>query len=168
MAVLELTSQNFSQSRLADLLCPVTLLQCGSCWAFAATAALESKLMIASGEYVDLSEQQLVDCVNAAAGFTASQGCGGGWPEDAFSFAHLSGQTSEGAYPYTAAAGQCQSGSGSSAAKIVAGPGYVKLEPNSATALMRVSAYSRQRHWLPASWDLRSLPAVEPADWCEQ
>lgn len=46
--------------------------QCGSCWAFAATASTEALYAIKKKELLDLSEQQLVDCV------TSSSGCNGG------------------------------------------------------------------------------------------
>jgi len=47
--------------------------QCGSCWAFSSTGALEGEHWIQTGKLVSFSEQQLVDCV------TGCYGCGGGW-----------------------------------------------------------------------------------------
>ena len=48
--------------------------QCGSCWAFSATSAIESQLRIQhGGKLYDLSEQQIVSCDTDCAG------CGGGW-----------------------------------------------------------------------------------------
>ena len=47
--------------------------QCGSCWAFATVAPLESAIKIRTGENVDLSEQWLVSCNKAG------WGCNGGW-----------------------------------------------------------------------------------------
>lgn len=47
---------------------------CGSCWAFATTAANESSYCIATGTLYSLSEQQLVDCDT-----TSNAGCDGGF-----------------------------------------------------------------------------------------
>lgn len=62
------------------------ILQCGGCWAYSATAAIEAKVLISLGkkyaEYpLDLSEQQLLDCANKQAGYESS-GCNGGFITD--------------------------------------------------------------------------------------
>lgn len=49
--------------------------QCGSCWAFSSTGALEGLTKIDGGELTSLSEQQLVDCARIRYG---NLGCGGG------------------------------------------------------------------------------------------
>ena len=42
--------------------------ECGSCWAFAAVSAIESANQIFTGELLDLSEQELVDCDKSSYG----------------------------------------------------------------------------------------------------
>lgn len=46
---------------------------CGCCWAFAALAAVESRLRLQLNQSHDLSEQQVVDCQAEA------KACSGGW-----------------------------------------------------------------------------------------
>jgi C1A family cysteine protease len=48
---------------------------CGSCWAFATIAGLESAWAITHGDLLTLSEQELVDCSRSY----GCQGCDGGW-----------------------------------------------------------------------------------------
>ena len=82
--------------------------QCGSCWAFSTTGALESHWAITTREDLPLlSEQQLVDC----AGAFNNQGCNGGLPSQAFEYImYAGGLTSEDQYPYTGKTGTCKTG----------------------------------------------------------
>lgn len=54
---------------------------CGACWAFAGAAAIESHWQIVSGNSVDVSEQQMLDCTDP------SMGCNGGWYDDCYDYA---------------------------------------------------------------------------------
>jgi C1A family cysteine protease len=80
--------------------------QCGSCWTFSATGAVEGAWAISKGQLVDLSEQELVDCATGIA--YGSHGCNGGQMEGAFKFIIENGQCSLSSYPYTAKDGSCQ------------------------------------------------------------
>ena len=69
--------------------------ECGSCYTFATSAAIESAVLIkrglsASQTNFDLSEQRLVNCVNQVAG-RQNDGCHGGFAEDAFNYAKTRG-----------------------------------------------------------------------------
>jgi C1A family cysteine protease len=80
--------------------------QCGSCWTFSSTGAVEGAWAIAKNQLVDLSEQELVDC---ATGITyGSHGCSGGQMEGAFKFVIENGQCALSSYPYTAKDGTCK------------------------------------------------------------
>lgn len=72
--------------------------QCGSCWAFSATGAIEGAMAINTGVLTAFSEQQLVDC---ATGFAyGSHGCGGGLMDGAFKYVVKNGQCASADYPY--------------------------------------------------------------------
>lgn len=80
--------------------------QCGSCWTFSATGAVEGAWAISKNQLIDLSEQELVDCATGIA--YGSHGCNGGQMEGAFKFVIENGQCALSAYPYTAKDGSCQ------------------------------------------------------------
>ena len=80
--------------------------QCGSCWSFSATGAIEGAWAISKGQLVDLSEQELVDCATGVS--YGSHGCNGGQMEGAFKFVIEHGQCSLASYPYTAKDGSCK------------------------------------------------------------
>ena len=72
--------------------------QCGSCWTFSSTGAVEGAWAISTSELIDLSEQQLVDC---AKGYQyGSHGCNGGQMDGAFKYVMENGQCTDEEYPY--------------------------------------------------------------------
>ena len=73
--------------------------QCGSCWTFSATGAMEGAWAISTKQLVDLSEQELVDCATGKA--YGSHGCNGGQMEGAFKYMVEHGQCTDASYPYT-------------------------------------------------------------------
>ena len=88
--------------------------QCGSCWAFSATEAVESAWILSGKPAAVLAPEQTVDCD------TTDGGCNGGDTVTAFAYMKTVGVMSEASYPYTAgdsgSAGTCQY----SASKVIA------------------------------------------------
>ena len=84
--------------------------QCGSCWTFSATGAVEGAWAIAKSQLIDLSEQELVDCATGLS--YGSHGCNGGEMEGAFKYVIEHGQCALSSYPYTSGVsktgGSCQ------------------------------------------------------------
>jgi C1A family cysteine protease len=109
--------------------------QCGSCWTFSSTGAIEGAWAISKGKLLDLAEQQLVDCAQGVK--YGSHGCNGGQMEGAFKYVIENGQCSESSYPYTAKDGTCQQ-----CQKSVSMSSCYDVKPNDQLSLK--SALSRQ------------------------
>jgi len=75
---------------------------CGSCWSFSTTGAIEGAYQVKTGKLESLSEQNLVSC-----SFNGNLGCGGGEQTDAFCWTyHNKGLCTEADYPYVSGKGQ--------------------------------------------------------------
>jgi C1A family cysteine protease len=104
--------------------------QCGSCWAFSSTGALEGAWFLKNGSLFNVSEQQLVDCSTPQ----GNQGCNGGLMDDAFQYVIDNGLTTDAAYTYTATGPNACKAKGKPT--VVTASGFTDVVPNSETALL--------------------------------
>jgi len=89
--------------------------QCGSCWAFSATEAIESQWFLAGNKLISLSPQQIVDCDTGR----GDGGCNGGDTPTAYEYVIAAGGLdTETSYPYKAVDEKCQFKPADVAAKI--------------------------------------------------
>lgn len=100
--------------------------QCGACWAFAAVASVEFECCMASTNFNQLSEQQVLDCDDK------NGGCNGGWYDQAWKYIIQDGGLETSAdYPYNAFPGQCKADSNKfecSVTGCVGGPNFFCCE----------------------------------------
>jgi len=78
--------------------------QCGSCWSFSTTGAVEGAEFLATGTLQSFSEQQLVDC---AGGSWGNYGCNGGLMDYAFKYIESNPLELESDYAYKAYVSSC-------------------------------------------------------------
>lgn len=109
--------------------------ECGSCWSFATTGAIEGHVFRKTGKLPNLSEQNLVDCGKPDVGLA---GCDGGFQEYAFNFiTEQNGIAYGDKYPYLDKKDTCKYAKGISGAQI---KGFASIPPKDEDAMKTVIA----------------------------
>lgn len=107
---------------------------CGACWSFSATGAIEGINKIVTGSLVSLSEQELIDCDRGY-----DEGCDGGLMDYAYQFVISNhGIDTENDYPYEARQKSCNRNK--LARHVVTIDGYADVPPNHEKELLKAVA----------------------------
>jgi len=108
--------------------------QCGGCWSFSTTGAVEGQLFGKTSKLVSLSEQNLIDCSTT----WGNEGCNGGLMDNAFQYIKDNGGIdTEDSYPFTAQNESCQYDESSSGGTIT---GFQDLPSGDEARLQEVVA----------------------------
>lgn len=116
--------------------------QCGSCWSFSATGALEGAYYNKLGKLESFSEQNFVSCDNRSTG-GKDKGCSGGLMDNAFDWAAKNGGVcTEAAYPYTSGVSKENGDCITTCSKVaaVAPKSHTDVQTNSDSAMMTALA----------------------------
>merc|ERR1712137_532184 len=104
--------------------------QCGGCWSFSATGALEGQYFRKTGQLISLSEQNLIDCSSSY----GNHGCNGGVVQWAYNYIKDNrGVDTESSYPYEGRDASCRY---SSAYRGATCTGYVSIRRNDENDLL--------------------------------
>ncbi|XP_005175655.2 procathepsin L [Musca domestica] len=109
--------------------------ECGSCWSFATTGAIEGHYFRKTGQLINLSEQNLIDCGKEDMGLA---GCDGGFQEYAFEFiTNQKGVAKNEVYPYLDKKDTCRYKANLKGAEIT---GFAKIDEKDEATMKKVVA----------------------------
>jgi len=104
--------------------------ECGSCWAFSTSGAVEGAWAVGGNSLVSLSEQQLVSCDKQ------DYNCYGGYTDRPFEYVRANGLTSEEFWPYVSGSGFVPSCNHSKVTQNVANiSGFIDVQKRNENAL---------------------------------